>query len=124
MVNSDGIHCGGQTPDLTCWLLYFGNLAWTVAYDTQYAITDREYDLKIGVKSTAILFGNYDIQIIGLLQFISLLLIGSALYLQHIFIPFGMVALLVVAGILFIRHIKLKIENHRFVSGHSVTIVG
>ena len=88
----------GQTPDLTCWLLYFGNLAWTVAYDTQYAITDREYDLKIGVKSTAILFGNYDIQIIGLLQFISLLLIGSALYLQHIFIPFGMVALLVVAG--------------------------
>jgi 4-hydroxybenzoate polyprenyltransferase and related prenyltransferases len=38
----------GQTPDLTCWLLYFGNLAWTVAYDTQYAITDREYDLKIG----------------------------------------------------------------------------
>ena len=88
----------GQTPDLTCWLLYFGNLAWTVAYDTQYAITDREYDLKIGVKSTAILFGNYDIQIIGLLQFISLLLIGSALYLQHIFIPFGMVALLVVAA--------------------------
>ncbi|ENU26184.1 4-hydroxybenzoate octaprenyltransferase [Acinetobacter modestus] len=88
----------GQTPDLTCWLLYFGNLAWTVAYDTQYAITDREYDLKIGVKSTAILFGNYDIQIIGLLQFISLLLIGSALYLQHIFIPFGMIALLVVAG--------------------------
>lgn len=88
----------GRPLDLTCWLLYFGNLAWTVAYDTQYAITDREYDLKIGVKSTAILFGNYDIQIIGLLQFISLLLIGSALYLQHIFIPFGMVALLVVAG--------------------------
>jgi 4-hydroxybenzoate polyprenyltransferase len=88
----------GQTPDLTCWLLYFGNLAWTVAYDTQYAITDREYDLKIGVKSTAILFGNYDIQIIGLLQFISLLLIGSALYLEHLFIPFGMIALLVVAG--------------------------
>jgi 4-hydroxybenzoate polyprenyltransferase len=88
----------GQTPDLTCWLLYFGNLAWTVAYDTQYAITDREYDLKIGVKSTAILFGNYDIQIIGLLQFISLLLIGSALYLQHIFMPFGMIALLIVAG--------------------------
>ncbi|ENX00500.1 4-hydroxybenzoate octaprenyltransferase [Acinetobacter modestus] len=88
----------GQTPDLTCWLLYFGNLAWTVAYDTQYAITDREYDLKIGVKSTAILFGNYDIPIIGLLQFISLLLIGLALYLEHLFIPFGMIALLVVAG--------------------------
>ena len=69
----------GQTPDLTCWFLYFGNLAWTVAYDTQYAITDREYDLKIGVKSTAILFGRFDIQIIALLQAMSVVLIGAAL---------------------------------------------
>ena len=65
----------GQTPDLTCWLLYFGNLAWIVAYDTQYAIADREYDLKIGVKSTAILFGQHDIQIISALQVSSILLI-------------------------------------------------
>ena len=86
----------GQTPDLTCWLLYFGNLAWTVAYDTQYAITDREYDLKIGVKSTAILFGRYDIQIISLLQMLSILLIGSALYIENLLIPFGLIALLVV----------------------------
>ena len=74
----------GQTPDATCWLLYFGNLAWTVAYDTQYAMTDREYDVKIGVKSTAILFGRYDVQIIALLQTFSLLLIGTALYLAAI----------------------------------------
>lgn len=87
----------GQTPDLTCWLLYFGNLAWTVAYDTQYAITDREYDLKIGVKSTAILFGRFDIEIISLLQVVSLLLIGSALYLENLFFPFGLIALLAVA---------------------------
>ena len=83
----------GQTPDLTCWLLYFGNLAWTVAYDTQYAITDREYDLKIGVKSTAILFGRYDLKIIALLQVLSVLLIGAALELQHILLPFGLLAL-------------------------------
>ncbi|NWK75933.1 4-hydroxybenzoate octaprenyltransferase [Acinetobacter cumulans] len=86
----------GQTPDLTCWLLYFGNLAWTVAYDTQYAITDREYDLKIGVKSTAILFGKYDIEIISLLQVLSILLIGSALYLENLLMPFGLIALLAV----------------------------
>ena len=55
----------GKPLDWTCWLLYFGNLCWTVAFDTQYAITDREYDLKIGVKSTAILFGRYDIEIIS-----------------------------------------------------------
>lgn len=88
----------GQTPDLTCWLLYFGNLAWTVAYDTQYAITDREYDLKIGVKSTAILFGKYDIEIISLLQVLSLVLIGSALYLESLLMPFGLIALLCVAA--------------------------
>ncbi|ENX34871.1 4-hydroxybenzoate octaprenyltransferase [Acinetobacter colistiniresistens] len=88
----------GKPLDLTCWLLYFGNLAWTVAYDTQYAITDREYDLKIGVKSTAILFGRYDIQIIGLLQVLSLLLIGGALYRENLLLPFGLVALLMVAA--------------------------
>lgn len=87
----------GQTPDFTCWLLYFGNLAWTVAYDTQYAITDREYDLKIGVKSTAILFGKYDIEIISLLQLLSILLIGTALYLENLLMPFGLIALLLVA---------------------------
>ena len=88
----------GQTPDLTCWLLYFGNLAWTVAYDTQYAITDREYDLKIGVKSTAILFGKYDIEIISLLQALSIVMIGSALYLEDLLMPFGLLALLAVAA--------------------------
>jgi 4-hydroxybenzoate polyprenyltransferase len=88
----------GATPDLTCWLLYFANLAWTVAYDTQYAITDREYDLKIGVKSTAILFGQRDIQIISILQGLSVLLIGTAFYIEDLLVPFGLIALLVVVA--------------------------
>ena len=88
----------GKPLDLTCWLLYFGNLAWTVAYDTQYAITDREYDLKIGVKSTAILFGRFDIQIIALLQAMSVVLIGMALYLENLLMPLGLIALLVVVA--------------------------
>ena len=50
------------------WLLYTANLLWTVAYDTQYAMVDREDDLKIGVRSTAILFGDADRAIIALLQ--------------------------------------------------------
>ena len=88
----------GKPLDLTCWLLYFGNLAWTVAYDTQYAITDREYDLKIGVKSTAILFGRFDIQIISFLQAMSVVLIGAALYLENLLMPLGLMALLVVVA--------------------------
>ncbi len=98
----------GKTPDLTCWLLYFGNLAWTVAYDTQYAITDREYDLKIGVKSTAILFGRFDIQIIGLLQIVSLGLIGNALYLENLLLPFGLIALIFVGLDFIYQAIKTK----------------
>lgn len=57
---------------LECWLLFFANLTWTVAYDTQYAMVDRDDDLRIGVKSTAILFAQYDNKIIALLQFSTL----------------------------------------------------
>ena len=49
----------GEIPD-SAWLLFFSNLLWTIAYDTQYAMTDREDDLKAGIKSTAILFDELD----------------------------------------------------------------
>lgn len=63
-----------QTDSLpaAAWLLYIANLLWTVAYDTYYAMTDRDDDLKIGVKSTAILFGDADRVIILGLQGLSL----------------------------------------------------
>ncbi|MGE8538207.1 MAG: 4-hydroxybenzoate octaprenyltransferase [Acinetobacter sp.] len=101
----------GQTPDLTCWLLYFGNLAWTVAYDTQYAIADREYDLKIGVKSTAILFGRHDIAIISALQASSIVLIAAALWLENLLLPFGLLALLLVAADFIYQWIKTRDKN-------------
>ncbi|MCF6761108.1 4-hydroxybenzoate octaprenyltransferase [Pseudomonas fragi] len=69
----------GSLP-AAAWLLYIANLLWTVAYDTYYAMTDREDDLKIGVKSTAILFGDADRVIILSLQGLALgclLLAGS-----------------------------------------------
>ncbi|WP_297793192.1 4-hydroxybenzoate octaprenyltransferase [uncultured Marinobacter sp.] len=50
------------------WLLFTANVLWTVAYDTLYAMVDRDDDLKIGIKSTAILFGDADRAIIGFLQ--------------------------------------------------------
>jgi 4-hydroxybenzoate polyprenyltransferase len=61
------------------WALYIINLLWTVAYDTMYAMVDREDDIQIGVKSTAILFGRYDTVFIVLLHtsiVIGLLLFG------------------------------------------------
>ncbi|MBU2979854.1 4-hydroxybenzoate octaprenyltransferase [Alteromonas sp. C1M14] len=58
------------------WLLFVANLSWTIAYDTYYAMVDRDDDVKIGVKSSAILFGRYDRTIIGLLQVITLVLLA------------------------------------------------
>ncbi|MDN7132120.1 4-hydroxybenzoate octaprenyltransferase [Halomonas sp. MC140] len=65
----------GYVP-LEAWLLFFANVVWTVAYDTQYAMVDRDDDLKIGIKSTAVLFGNADRVIIALLQVVTLLLLA------------------------------------------------
>lgn len=65
----------GHVP-LEAWLLFCANVLWTVAYDTQYAMVDRDDDLKIGIKSTAVLFGNADRLIIGLLQIGTLLLLA------------------------------------------------
>ncbi len=50
------------------WLLFIASMIWIVAYDTMYAMVDREDDLKIGVRSTAILFGQNDRLMIGVLQ--------------------------------------------------------
>lgn len=55
------------------WLMWLTVVIWAVVYDTMYAMVDREDDLKLGVKSTAILFGQADVFIIGLLQVIMLL---------------------------------------------------
>ena len=57
----------GDVPQ-SAYLLFIANCLWTVAYDTQYAMVDREFDIEIGVKSTAILFGDADKVIIGSLQ--------------------------------------------------------
>jgi 4-hydroxybenzoate polyprenyltransferase len=57
----------GDVPQ-SAYLLFVASCLWTVAYDTQYAMVDREFDVEIGVKSTAILFGDADKVIIGSLQ--------------------------------------------------------
>ncbi len=50
------------------WLLFLGNVLWSTIYDTEYAMVDREDDIRVGAKSTAILFGELDRVIIGLLM--------------------------------------------------------
>ena len=77
-----------ETVPTAAILLFIANTLWTIAYDTQYAMVDREFDKKIGVKSTAILFGDADKAIIGVLQamFIAAMyLAGQRLALGSIF---------------------------------------
>lgn len=89
------------------WLIYIANLSWTVAYDTMYAMVDRDDDIKIGVKSTAILFGDADKFMIGLLHAIAifcLFLLGSELALN----AFYYLGLTIASAIMIYLHIKIK----------------
>lgn len=64
----------GAVPPLA-WLLFAANIFWAVAYDSAYAMVDREDDVRIGVKSTAILFGSWDRAMIALHHLIALALL-------------------------------------------------
>ncbi len=57
----------GSVPPIG-WLLFIGNILWSVIYDTEYAMVDREDDRKAGAKSTALLFGDADVPIVGVLM--------------------------------------------------------
>jgi len=101
-----------QTNELPSiiWLIYTATVLWTVAYDTMYAMVDREDDLKIGVKSTAILFGSADRAIIAFLQvlvILTLCMIGEQLGLGQFYF-LGVVS----ASILFIY--QQHLIRHRY----------
>ncbi len=116
----------GSLPAIA-WVLYAANCLWTVAYDTQYAMVDREYDLKIGVKSTAILFGDADRMMIGMLQAMfvfALLIVGNALSLSFVYY----LALLIAAGLLawqqwLIREREPRACFQAFLNNHWVGLV-
>ncbi len=67
----------GGVP-VVAWVLFVANIFWALAYDTMYAMADREDDLKIGVKSAAILLGRYDRLGIGLMQLLVLIMLAVA----------------------------------------------
>jgi 4-hydroxybenzoate polyprenyltransferase len=117
----------GQPLNWVAWALYFANLAWTVAFDTQYAMVDKNDDIKVGVKSTAILFGQYDKLIILLLQILSLLLFTAAALWLKLSWPFYL-ALVISMG-LFLYQNRLIQNRERsacfkaFLHNHYVGLV-
>ena len=89
----------------TAWLLYIATIFWALAYDTMYAMVDRDDDLKIGVKSTAILFGDLDRIIIGIIQVLVLLTLFTVGKLELLGLPFNLS--LLIAAVLVIYQQKL-----------------
>jgi 4-hydroxybenzoate polyprenyltransferase len=74
-----------QVPRVA-WLLLLANVLWVTVYDTMYAMVDRDDDIKIGVRSTAIVFGDSDRHIIAVLQVMTLLslwLVGRILHMTY-----------------------------------------
>lgn len=93
------------------WLLFLTNLLWTVAYDTLYAMVDRDDDLHIGIKSSAILFGRFDKIAIGLLQLVTLLLLLFVGFIAKMASVYFVSVLL--AGILFVYQQYLSRDRDR-----------
>jgi 4-hydroxybenzoate polyprenyltransferase len=66
----------------SCWILLAANIAWAIAYDTEYAMVDRDDDLKIGIRTSAITFGRHDVAAVMLCYLLSLVLIAWAAVLE------------------------------------------
>lgn len=82
---------------LIAWVLFAVNFVWTVAYDTEYAMADRPDDLRVGIKSTAILFGKYDLAAIAGLQVLTVLLLALAGWMFSA-APYYWIALVIAAA--------------------------
>lgn len=100
-----------ESVPLSCWVMFLANILWAVAYDTQYAMVDRDDDLKIGIKSTAILFGRHDKLIIGILQVAVLALMVAIGALNGLGWQFY--GAVIIAGALFIYQQKLIVNRDR-----------
>ncbi len=88
----------GEVLPPLCWLLFLANVLWSTIYDTEYAMVDRDEDIAAGARSTAILFGDVDRPILGVLMItflLAMLLVGTRAHLHGVYFA----ALAVAAGL-------------------------
>lgn len=109
------------------WLISGAIVLWAIAFDTYYAMVDREDDLKIGIKSTAILFGKQDLLVIAILQILALVLLAIAgNYFNRGWI-YGL-SLMVAAGYFVSQHLQARTRKSEgylraFLNNHRVGMV-
>lgn len=94
----------GEVP-MTAWLLLMANIFWALAYDTEYAMVDREDDLKIGIRSSAITFGKFDVFVVMVCYFLTLIVLTIAGLQAGLAYPFYLGVLF--AGAIAVRHFYL-----------------
>jgi len=92
---------------LVAWVFLLANICWTVAYDTEYAMVDRDDDIKLGLKTAAITFGRYDILAIGICYLAAIALLGYAGLLMGWGVPY-FVGLLVALGLAMVHMIWIR----------------
>lgn len=104
----------GNIP-VEAWLLFIANVFWTTAYDTMYAMVDRKDDIKAGIKSTAIIFGDLDYIIIAIIQIMMLLvllLLGLKLEMNSIY--YGGIVLVIILFIYQNQLLRTRKETNYF----------
>ena len=108
----------------TAWLLIIANLIWTVAYDTEYAMVDRDDDIQLGLKSSAILFADMDKIAIGILQILfmgTLLLIARVeMFTWPFYIGFAIATVLLIYQQVLIRERRRNDCFTAFLNNHWV----
>ena len=100
-------HLDGIPP--IAWVLMAANVFWAIAYDTEYAMVDRADDLKIGIRTSAITFGRYDIAAVMLCYLVTLALLGYVGWQLHLYWPYYL-GLAAAAGIA-VYHYRLLRER-------------
>lgn len=96
---------------LEAWILFVGNIFWAIAYDTAYAMVDREDDLRLGLRTSAITFGQYDVAAIAVsytILFISQMWVAQLANLSNYFLVGWFIALACA-----IYHLKLIATRKR-----------
>jgi 4-hydroxybenzoate polyprenyltransferase len=97
--------------DPQAWLLWGATVCWTIGFDTAYALSDKEDDLKIGVKSSAIFFGRFAAEAVGLFFLGTAILLAILAYQMNL--GAGLYAAIFVAGVLWFREYRqLKIGSN------------
>ncbi len=93
------------------WILLLGNMFWSIAYDTAYAMTDREDDLKIGIKTSAITFGRFDVAAVMLCHFVFLGVMAWAGWYSGRGLPYAIGLAAALALMLFQQYPLIKDRN-------------